>query len=183
MLILKLDSFAIKISREEAEKLLDRQLGLLGRLIIGRKPPNEIRVIFIENKLITYEITTISWPIIAWFGKNATPRKSKIRVIANGSTSGVAYYDGTGLKISEMEVDDKQVQWSSYSESALVTRGNVLARRILRRRVGGNMILEPLEVKTVFRPYYVAFYGDLKEGNKVRYVPIPADDCVVKRTF
>ena len=180
---MKLNSFAIKISEEEARKLAERRLGFIGRLLTGRKTPSEIRTIFIENKLITYEITAVPGPIVALFGKNIEPHKSKIRIIANGSTSGVAYYDGSGLEIVEMEVSDEQVQVSGYPEAALVTRGNVLARRILRRRVGGNVTLEPLEIRSVFRPYYVAFYGVLTEGSKVRYLPIPADGCLVRKTF
>jgi hypothetical protein len=180
---LKLNSFAIKISEEEAIKLAEQRIGLIGRLLTSRKAPSEMRTIFIENKLITYEITAVPGLITVLFRKNAASRKSKIRIIANGSTSGVAYYDDSGLEIVEMEVSGEQVQMSDYSEAALVTRGNVLARRILRRRVGGNVTLEPLEIRSVFRPYYVAFYGALTEGSKVRYLPIPADGCLVRKTF
>jgi hypothetical protein len=180
---LKLNSFAVKISEEEARTLSERQLGVIGRLIVGRKTPVEMRSIFIENKLITYEITAVPGPIAALFKKNTPSRKSKIQIIANGSTSGVSHYDGTGLEIVEMEVSDEQVQMSGYSDSILVTKGNALARRILRRRVGGNITLEPIEVQSIFRPYYVAFYGALTEGRKVRYLPIPADNCIVKKTY
>lgn len=32
-------------------------------------------------------------------------------------------------------------------------------------------------------PYYVAFYGELVEGTKVRYLPIAADKNEITRTF
>jgi hypothetical protein len=35
----------------------------------------------------------------------------------------------------------------------------------------------------VYRPYYVAFYGKVVQGERVRYLPIAADGCRVHRTF
>ena len=77
------------------------------------------------------------------FKKEAKPRKSKIMMIANGSTCGVSYYDGRGVETAETEVTEEALQRSDFSDAELVTRGNALARRILRRRVGGNFSLEP----------------------------------------
>ena len=111
------------------------------------------------------------------------PRKSKIMMIANGSTCGVSYYDGRGVETAETEVTEEALQRSDFSDAELVTRGNALARRILRRRVGGNFSLEPSEIQSVYRPYHVAFFGEPEEGKKIYYVPVAADGCMVKRTF
>ena len=161
----------------------EKKVNFLTKFFFKIKPEIEIKTVFIENKIITFDITGKPPLIERLFKRNPKPRRSKIRMIANGSTCGVAYYDDKGVEIVEMDVDDASVQLSDYSDDMLVTRGNALARRILRRRVGGNMSLDVCEIKSVFRPYHVAFYGELREGEKVRYLPIAADACTIKRTF
>ena len=169
---------------DEARAKALKQTGRLGAIVVGKNPNIHMKTIFIENKIITYQFTNKPLPLAGLFRrKNDTPvQHRKIRVIANGSTSGVSYYDGDGAEIVEMDVGEEQVQYSDYPDEKLVMRGNVLARRILRRRIGGNLSLEPLEIKSVFRPYHVAFFGELIEGKKVRYLSIAADGCSVKRT-
>lgn len=183
-------SFPIKLSMEEAKREARKRNGLLARLITrltsgGQREDQEIvmKTIYIENRLITFEITAKPPLLEKLFKKEAKPRKSKIMMIANGSTCGVSYYDGRGVETAETEIAEESLQRSDFSDAELVTRGNALARRILRRRVGGNFSLEPAEIKSVYRPYHVAFFGEPEEGKKIYYVPLPADGCTVKRTF
>jgi hypothetical protein len=171
------------MSEESAWKISEKNVNLLTRFWLGKDPAIELRRVFIENRLITFTITRGPSLLDRIFRKNPAPGKSRIRVIANGSTCGVSYYDGAGLEIVEMEVDEDEVQPSDFPDDALVTRGNALARRILRRRVGGNIFLDVENIESIYRPYYVAFYGKVAEGVKVRYLPIAADGCRVHRTF
>lgn len=176
-------SFPIKIDEAQAKAMSMKRLSLLGRLLIRKAPAVEMKTIFIENKIITMQITNVPPPFIRWFRKSKEPVRSKMQIIANGSTSSVSLYDGTGLEIVDMEVDDEKIQLSDYPDHQLLTRGRSLARQILRRRVGGNVSIEPLSIQSVFRPYHVAFFGTLREGSKVRYMPIPADSNIVRKTF
>ena len=179
---MKIRHFVVKKSVEEARKEAGRK-GLLAKIVGGGwNGPIVMRTIYIENRLITFEIETHP-PIIArLLGKGGEPRKTKIEIIANGSTRGVSYYDRRGVEITESEVDESSVQASDFPDDALIARANVLARRILRRRVGGNISLEPVGVQSVYRPYHVAFFGEPEEGKKVYYIPIAADGCSIKRT-
>lgn len=176
-------AFPIKISEERAREMSEKKVNVLTKFLLGVRPEIEIRTVFIENKIITFNITGKPPLIERFFKKNPEPRRSKIRMIANGSTCGVAYYDDKGVEIVEIDVDDDKLQLSDYPDEMLVTRGNALARRILRRRVGGSISLDVSDIRSVFRPYHVAFYGKLEQGRKVRYLPIAADACAVRRTF
>ena len=180
---MKLRSFPVKMSEESAWKISKKNVNFLTRFWLGKNPEIELRRVFIENRLITFTITREPSLADRILRKKPTPGKSKIRVIANGSTCGVSYYDGAGLEIVEVEVDEDEAQRSDFPDDALITRGNALARRILRRRVGGNVSLGVENVESVYRPYYVAFYGKVVRGEKVRYLPIAADGCKVHRTF
>lgn len=180
---MKLQSFRIQMGSDEARSRALKQVGLLGRMVVGRNPDIHMRTIFIENKIITYQITNEPSPLSRLLHRDQKAKhQSRIRVIANGSTSGVSYYDGTGVDIVEMDVPEERVQYSDYPDEKLISKGNILARRILRRRVGGNVSIQPLCVESVYRPYYVAFFGEPLEGTRVRYLPMAADGCSVKRT-
>jgi hypothetical protein len=179
---LKIKSFPIKMGEDSALRLSQGRVNFFTSLWLGKNPKIVMKRVFIENRIITFAITSHSL-LERFFKKESPPKSSRIRMIANGSTCGVAYYDGSGLDIVEIDVDDGEVQFSDYPDDVLITRGNVLARKILRRRIGGNLSLNAIEAESVFRPYYVAFYGEPTEGSSVRYLPIAADSCVVRRTF
>ena len=55
------------------------------------------------------------------------------------------------------------------------------ALRMVRRQIGKTATAEVHSVRSVYRPYYVAFYGEMKMGTKVRYLPIPADGFMIER--
>lgn len=180
---MKLQSFQMQMGPEEARAKALKQAGPLGKLMLSKDQDIHMRTVFIENKIITYQITNEPSLLSRLLRKKQTAKhKSKIRVIANGSTSGVSYYDGIGVDLVEADVPEEQIQRSDYPDEKLISKGNVLARRILRRRIGGNISIEPIEVESVYRPYHVAFFGEPVEGTKVRYLPIAADGCSVKRT-
>lgn len=178
-----INCFSVKKSVEEAEKEARRK-SFLARIFL-RKRQDEIvmKTIFIENRLMTFDI--IRKPSVAdkIFRKGSSERGSKIQMIGNGSTCGVAYYDSRGVEAVELDVPEESVQYSDFSDKDFTLRGNVLVRKILRRRVGGSVSLEISDIKSIYRPYHIAFFGQPEEGAKVFYIPIAADDCMVKRTF
>lgn len=179
---MKVKSFTVKIDENEAQRLVKKQMGILSKLMTRNAEKVTIKTIFIENKIITLEVTNQPPPLLGRFMKK-NPHKSRMQMIANGSTCGVSHYDHRGLSIEEMDVNEGQLQLSDYPDHQLIIRANALARRILRRRIGGNVTFETLSVESVFRPYHVAFFGELTEGTKVRYIPIPADNNMVRKTF
>lgn len=181
---MQIDCFPIKKSVEEAKREASRR-GLVARLLSlrGRGEDIVMKTIYVENRLITFDIAMPPSFLAKFFSGSVQPRKSTIQMIANGSTCGVSYYDRRGVEIVRREVDDEAVQLSDYGDGQLITRGNALARRILRRRVGGRMLLEVAAIRSVFRPFHVAFFGEPIEGKKVYYIPIAADGCEVRRTF
>ncbi len=49
--------------------------------------------------------------------------------------------------------------------------------------MGRNLSIKPVEERKVYRPFYIAIYGDMVEGTKARYMPIAADGNIVCRNF
>ena len=177
---MKIDAYETKILESEARNIASNKGNIIGKILC--KDISQIKKLYIENKIIelkiTYEPNLISKSIL----KKVNKKEQKIKLIADGSTGGVAYYE-SGLDTKKIDIEEDNVQLSAYEDEILVEKAKKLARRILRRRVGGDVSFEISKIQSIFRPYYVAFYGDVKEGNKVRYLPIAADGCQSKRTF
>ncbi|SKC76497.1 hypothetical protein [Maledivibacter halophilus] len=176
-------SFSKKMDVNEAQKLAKKKGNFIGKILLKNHDEINMKELYIENKIITFSITFTPFAFIRRIFKNYKEKKMQIKVIANGSTGGVAYYDENEINIETTEVKKDDLQLSDHDIEKLITKGNILIRRILRRRIGGNLKMEVVDVQSVFRPYHVAFFGELIEGRKVRYMPIPADGCKVKKTF
>jgi len=104
-------------------------------------------------------------------------------MLANGSTGSVAWVENMPDIVTLQDVDETCVQLSDKSDNDLIRRGRKIALKVIHRFAGGIPELEVVRIETVFRPYWVAFYGDVAEGKKVRYKPIPADACDSYRSF
>ncbi|MGL5314259.1 MAG: hypothetical protein ACRC92_13505 [Peptostreptococcaceae bacterium] len=178
---MKIDSYVKVMSENEAKEIANKRGNALGRILLKNNPIKQIKVLYIENKIIT--LNMVHEPNI--ISKNifkANRKKQKITFIADGSTGSVAYYD-SGPNIEHINADEDNIQFSVYKDDELIDKSKKLARRIVRRKIGGDVSLEIESIKSIFRPFHIAFYGDLEEGKKVRYLPIAADGCNSKRTF
>ena len=180
---MKINCFEKVVSEEEARKKAEKRGGFIGKLLIKDDVPITIKPLYIENKIITLEMEFLQNFISKILFKNKKRNKgTKIRLIGNGSTGGVAYYDSPP-KLETKEVNEENIQLSVYDDDTMIRKGKTMARKMVRRQIGGNVIFNLFNIESVFRPYYVAFYGEMKEGNKVRYIAISADAGSLKRTF
>ena len=110
--------------------------------------------------------------------KDASSGLHKILIISNGTSGAPALVD-TIPEIEQIEIDEEEyediVQEADFTEDEMITNAKKLAVRVMHRMVGGIPEVGNIRTKTIYRPFYVAFYGDVVEGNKVRYITIPAD--------
>ena len=69
------------------------------------------------------------------------------------------------------------------SDDKIIATAQRPALRMVRRQVGKVATAELDSMRSFYRPYYIAFYGELKMGERVRYLPIPADGFRVDRAL
>ena len=203
---MRLIAFEKTLSRQEAWKAAELKGSLLWKAVFASQPLKEIRLRYIEYKLIEinmrYKITPLlrmrtnvrnSLKSFLTLSKDGTPMESqspmlldktaavgehKIMIISNGTSGSPSLVDALPEIVTmEMEEDqhERLIQDSAFSEDEMITNAKKLAVRVMHRIVGGIPRVSDITVKTVYRPFYVAFYGDVVEGNKVRYITIPAD--------
>ena len=70
----------------------------------------------------------------------------------------------------------RHVQDSTFDKEKIIAQAKRVAMRIMRRHSGHIITsMEVASYRPFYRPYYVAFYGEMEMGKKVRYIAIEAD--------
>ncbi|MBN7772955.1 hypothetical protein [Clostridium aminobutyricum] len=175
-------SFQIKIDKKEAEHMALDKGGFLWNAVFSDRNLTKMKRHFIEFKLMTFEATYQPTWIERYFKHKTGTRKQLITMLANGSTGSVAWVDSLPEVVTIEDVEDDDIQLSDQEEDLLIKRGKKIATQVIHRHIGGVPNLELMEIESVFRPYWIAFYGEVIVGNKVRYKPIAADGCGTFRT-
>jgi hypothetical protein len=177
---MKIKCFPKTMSEEQAMKIARGGGNIVGKMLYGNKDIN-MRVMYLENRYIVFDMTYCPSIIQRLRKKEGKVKKQKIRVMVEGTRCTASYVDDE-IKVDSIDVKEEDIQYSEFTDEQLVEKGKDMCRRMVRRQVGNYITLEVDSMTTVFRPYYIAFYGNLIEGTKVRYLPIPADGNEVKRT-
>ncbi|HWR07147.1 hypothetical protein [Sporomusa sp.] len=176
-------AFPIRIEKEEAGRMAKSQGNLLRKIFCRGKSLSEIRLHFIECKLITYEVTHKPNLLDKLFARKPGVKKQLITMLADGSNNSVAWVDTMPGVVSMTDVSEDQVQYTDKDEAYLIKKGRSVALKVVHRHAGGIPEIEQVTVESVFRPYWIAFFGEVIEGKKVHYSPIAADGCNVHKTF
>lgn len=169
------------ITRDEAMNIAKGGGNIAGRMLYGNKDI-DLKLLYLENRYIVYNMTYLPNPISKLLKKTGKVRTQKIAAIIDG-TRCTASYVPDELRYEELIVDEELIQYTEFSDEELISKGKDMCRRMVRRQMGRYITMEVESMISVYRPYYIAFYGSLVEGTKVRYLPIAADGNEVKRAF
>ena len=176
---MKIECFPVTVSEAEALKRANK--GIAG--LYGKNKNITMRLMWLENRYLEFELTYGDSFIRKMLRKDkGKVDKQKIRAMVDATTCAGSYTE-TGISTIMREVDEKDVQATTYTDDQLVHTGRECVRRMVRRHAGRHVSAELIEMRKVYRPYWIAVYGEWVEGTKVRYLPIPADGNEVYRTF
>ena len=172
------------LDADKAMQIAQKKGNLLGRIIVGKKQVCSLRLMYLESKEIIYSMSDLPAPLLGrLFPTRKTPKQQKIRILVEGTRCNPAYL-AHELQTVTLAIDDEDsVQESTFPVQKMIEEGRYLARRMLRRQAGRNVALEAESCRSIYRPYYIAFYGELREGTKVRFLTIPADGNEITRVF
>ncbi|WFD12294.1 hypothetical protein [Tepidibacter hydrothermalis] len=161
----------IKMLREEAIEIATQGKGsILRKLFLLNKKVEEVRIHYIEFKLINLEI------------KNKN-KHNNIKILINGST-------GSGSLVQDMPVaeqieiiDENSIQCCDKDDKMIRLKAIKMAMRISHRFMGGIPEIKISKIESIFRPYWVVFFDKVQENKKVKYLPIEADGFSINRGF
>ena len=152
----------------------------LGKVMYGSRDIT-LRLMYLENKEVILKLNYQPAPLMRWLGKTPPgPESQLIRMIVEGTRCTASYAENE-LITEEIEVDEEEIQRTEFPEEKIIQTAKRPALRLVRRQIGRIATAEVHSIRSVYRPYYVAFYGELKMGTRVRYLPIAADGFMVER--
>lgn len=156
---------------------------VFGKALYGSKDIH-LRLMYLESIEITFR-AHYKPPILSrLFSREYTPDMSqKICMIVEG-TRCTASYNERPLQLISMNLPEDDVQKCAFPEEKIIETAKRVAKRIMRRQAGKIVTTWDVESYRPFvRPYYVAFYGEPKMGERIRYLPIEADGFKVERSL
>lgn len=175
----KIQSLPITMTEQEALQVARQGGNVFGKWLLGKKDIT-LKLMYLENREYVLDMTYQNAPLLKLVRPNALKTVQQFCTLVEGTRCGASYLE-CPLETVEIEVEESQLQPSTYSDTRLLQVGKSLCRRMLRRQLGKNVLLDVAHERKVYRPYYVAFYGEMTEGTRVRYLPIPADGNSVER--
>ena len=96
--------------------------------------------------------------------KKMTDSEAFVKARGGGNLIGKAMYGGGKITMKQLYLQSFEVVFDAYFKPGLVERsGHIITS------------MEVASYRPFYRPYYVAFYGEMEMGKKVRYIAIEAD--------
>lgn len=156
---------------------------MLGKAMYGKKDIT-LKLMYLESREVILQLNYRPAPLLRMLGiKPKGPESQKIRMIVEGTRCTGSYVEDP-IATEVVEVPDEGcVQNTEYSDENILQAAKRPALRMVRRQIGRVATAELVSMRSIYRPYYIAFYGELKMGERVRYLPIAADGFRVDRTI
>ncbi len=173
--------FEVKMSKEEAYKIAQNKGSWIWRRVFSKNELTELRLLYVEYVLfnLTFLCKRSMLNKLTVKGRDDVARKGKyneqyVKIICNGTSCRAALVDSIP-KLVEIDIPQSQIQDSEFSEEELIRSAKKISIRAIHRVIGGLPQIASSTCQHIYRPFWVAYYGEMKEGNKVRYITIPAD--------
>lgn len=176
---MNIDALPIKVTEKEAIKLAKEGKGsFFSKIISSKMDAHEVRLHYIEFKWVTVEV---KYNKPGFRKSNNEDKIHKLNILVNGST-------GTGIVAQDLpkvvkvkNINEDIIQYSSYEDARIKSKAIKMAMRISHRFMGGTPDINIINIESFFRPYWIVFFGEVKNNSKVRYLPIEADGFVINR--
>lgn len=175
----EIQSLPQKLSAEEALEIAKKGGNIFGKMLFGKKEIT-LKLMYLESREYIFDMTYENAPLMKLLQPNASPQIQQFCALVEGTSCGASYLEKP-LETQIMSVNETQLQPSTYSDERLLQSAKTLCRRMIRRQIGKNVTIKVSEERKIHRPFYIAFYGEMNMGEKVRYLPIPADGNRVER--
>lgn len=179
---MKIETSVIKMTESEARKKGEAKSNFIGRLIV-RSEMSKLEIVYFPFLLIEFRQECPQEIFhIGKRQKDAGNNNVKtITIICDGTTNSTSITD-TLPDLEKKEIDEEQIKKRLFTEQDMESAAYKLAFRMTRRFIGNRKIILN-NTREIYRPYYVAWYGDITEGNKARYLPMAADGFDINRTI
>jgi hypothetical protein len=179
----KITSSRLSMTETVAHEIGRKKGGILGRLFV-REDMTRLSLLYFPFSIIDfyYEKMEGLWNRMFMRNNNEGHYRRKIAIICDKTTGSTALAEAVPV-LETVEVPEDHIQPALFKMDDLLQSAQNLAFRVLRKHVLGAQNIIDFSSIQLYRPYYVAYYGEYVEGNKVRYLPVAADGFGTKRAL
>ena len=181
---MKITATPITMTVDEAMKKARAGGNVFGKALYGGGEIT-LKLIYLESREVIMRLDYQPAPLIRWLGLSEKFKKpsQKIRLMVEG-TRCTASYAEEEVKTVEIEVEkEESIQKTEFSDEKIFDAAKRAALRMVRRQIGKVAYAELVSMRSIYRPYYVAFYGKYEMGARIRYLPIEADGNRVQKSL
>lgn len=160
------------MSDAEALSIARKGGNAFGRVLYGSKDIT-LKLLWLESREVILRLNYQPAPLMKWLGKGEYTSQN-IRMIVEGTRCTASYAEHE-IQTRTVDVPEDSIQKTEYPDDKIVATAKRPALRMVRRQIGKTATAELVSMRSIYRPYYIAFYGEYEIGKRVRYLPIPAD--------
>ena len=103
-----------------------------------------------------------------------------LEVIVSG-TAGQGAIIKSFPALKAIECDEEKLCDPTMTDAEIRIKGHRVIRDFIARRAKTTPDINKMESEIFYRPYWLTFYGERVEGQKLYYVPLPADGYNISR--
>jgi len=181
---MKITATPITMTTEEAMKKARQGGNVFGKALYGGGEIT-LKLIYLESREVIINMDYQPAPLIKWLGLSEKFKKpsQKIRMMVEGTRCTASYAEDP-VKTEEIEIEkEEMIQKTEFSDDKIFDAAKRAAQRMVRRQIGKIAYCTLDSMRSIYRPYYVAFYGKYEMGARIRYLPIEADGNRVQKSL
>lgn len=167
----------LKFSKESALLLAQKKGGLFGQIFI-RKDFHEVELVYFPYFKTTLDL---SFKVRKFFFCSEKIINTKVSVVVSGTTGKGSIIDGFP-ELKSLNSGNHSLIEPEVPEKKVIEQAVKCAQKYVIRSVRTIPIVDKVEIELFYRPFWVAYYGEKRMGEKIYYLPIQADGYSVNRT-
>lgn len=181
---MKINATPITMTTAEAMQKARQGGNIFGKALYGSGEIT-LKLIYLESREVILKLNYQPAPLIKWLGLSEKFKKpsQKIRMIVEGTRCTASYAEDP-VKTEKVTIaNEDSVQDTEFTDEQIFNAARRAAVRMVRRQIGRVAYAELDSMRSIYRPYYVAFYGKYEMGARIRYLPIEADGFRVQKSL
>ena len=152
------EALEAKIDKKQAMKIINNKIPLMSKVVQLNKRIKNIKLQYIEYKVITYEIVHKLNLKERIFNKSNT-KIDNITMLINTST-GYTFNINNIPNTVKINIDQINLRESDIDESKIINSIKDELMKDVHQKVSCIQDVKLVDIKSIYRPFWVGFYDD-----------------------
>jgi hypothetical protein len=155
---MEVDALEVKMDKKQAMKIINNKIPLMSKVVQLNKRIKNIKLQYIEYKVITYEIIHKLNLKERIFNKSNT-KVDNITMLINTST-GYSFNINNIPNTVKINIEKTNLRESSIDESQIINSIKDELIKNLHKKIDCVQNINLVDIKSIYIPFWVGFYDD-----------------------